>query len=305
MNIRVIKTFCDLVETGSFSEAARINSVSQSAVSQQVASLEGEMSTQLLCRGGVTALPTEAGQALYQGGLEIIKRYERMLSEMRSADNAERGALRVGTIYSVGFYMLDPILREFMQAHPDVDLHVEYTHWNHINAAVLRGEMDLGVVAYPQPHRSLEILPVASEQLVLACAPGNPLADLEAVRPADLTDVRFVAFQANIPTRRAIDKLLRAHKVQVNVVMEFDNIETLKRAIEVDAGVSILPAETVRGEVEDGYLKAVPLADGGRWVRQLGIIRRKGQTPSQAQQQFLEVLRQWAPQPAPRRRPKS
>jgi DNA-binding transcriptional LysR family regulator len=290
MNIRVIKTFCDLVETGSFSEAAKINNVSQSAVSQQVAALEGELSTQLLCRGGTTALPTEAGNAFYQGGREIATRFERMLSAMRAADDEERGVLRVGTIYSVGFYMLEPYIQQFMDEHPDILLQVEYTHWNHISAAVVRGEMDLGVIAYAQKNRSLEMLPLTDEQLVFVCSPEHEMAQMDRIKPADLNHCDLVAFEANIPTRKNIDKLLRVHKIKPRIVMEFDNVETLKRAVEVNRGVSILPRNCVRDEVEDGELHAAEIRDGSKWVRQLAIIRRRGQRASFAQEQFLKVL---------------
>jgi LysR family transcriptional regulator, transcriptional activator of the cysJI operon len=294
MNIRVIKTFCDLVDSGSFSEAAKINNVSQSAVSQQVAALEGEMSTQLLCRGGTNVLPTEAGEAFYRGGLEIVKRYNRMLSAMRVADDEERGVLRVGTIYSVGFYMLEPCLQQFMEAHPDVLLHVEYTHWNHISAAVLRGEMDLGVIAYAQKHRSLEILPLVSETLVFVCSPEHELAGRETIKPAELDHCRLVAFEAGIPTRKDIDKLLRRHKVTPEIVMEFDNVETLKRAVEVNSGAAILPENCVSDEVEDGEMHMARIENRQPWVRQLAIIRRRGQDPSWAEEQFLNLLSQTA-----------
>jgi DNA-binding transcriptional LysR family regulator len=291
MNVKVIKTFCDLVETGSFSEAAKINNVSQSAVSQQVAALEGEMATQLLCRGGPAALPTEAGQAFYNGGKEIAGRFERMLAEMRAADDAERGVLRVGTIYSVGFYILDELIRDFLTAHPETDLHVEYTHWNHINAAVLRGEMDLGVVAWPQRHRSLEIFPMTDEQLVFVCAPEHPLAGAQTVQPGQLNGQRFVAFLPNIPTRKHIDRLLRAARAKPKIALEFDNVETLKRAVEVNAGLSILPEATVADEVEDGYLCSARLEGPEQWIRKLGIIRRRGKEPAPAEQEFFELIR--------------
>jgi DNA-binding transcriptional LysR family regulator len=294
MNIRVIKTFCDLVDSGSFSEAAKINNVSQSAVSQQVAALEGEMSTQLLCRGGTNVLPTEAGEAFYRGGVEIVKRYNRMLSAMRVADDEERGVLRVGTIYSVGFYMLEPYLQQFMDAHPDVLLHVEYTHWNHISAAVLRGEMDLGVIAQAQKDRSLEILPLVDETLVFVCSPEHELADREQIAPSDLDGLALVAFEAGIPTRKDIDKLLERHAVTPEIVMEFDNVETLKRAVEVNSGAAILPENCVSDEVEDGEMRMARIRDNRPWVRQLAIIRRKGQDPSWAEEQFLKLLSQAA-----------
>lgn len=292
MNTDVMKTFCDLVEAGSFSKAAEANFISQSAVSQQLAKLERDFSTQLINRGAGLVEPTEAGKAFYQGAKEILRRYERLLGEVRSAADAVRGVLRVGTIYSVGFYLLDPYVRRFLQAHPEVHLHIEYTHWSRIYAAVVNGEMDFGVVAYPRKQRSIEIVPLAAEELVLVCPPDHPLTQKDRIRPADLKGQAFVAFEGNIPTGRYIEKLLHAEKVEPNVVMEFDNIELIKRAVEVNRGVSILPEGNVDRECRYGDLAMVRFANPDRWVRKLGIIRRRGRAPGPAEKTFLALLRE-------------
>lgn len=290
MNINVMQTFCDLVDTGSFSRAAESNYISQSAVSQQLAKLERDLSVQLISRGGGLVAPTEAGKAFYQGAREILRRYEQMLGEVKSASDAVRGVLRVGTIYSVGFYLLDPYVRKFITEHSEVHLHVEYTGWNHICAAIIGGEMDLGVVACPETNRSLEIVPLLDEQLVVAVPPGHKLAEASTVEPKDLADEEFIAFEGNIPTRRHIDKLLKSARMQVNVKLEFDNIELLKRAIMVGSGVSILPQDNVELEASRGDLAIVPFKDSDTWVRPVGILRRRGRQPSPAEEQFLALL---------------
>ncbi len=291
MNIDVMKTFCDLVDTGSFSKAAEANYVSQSAVSQQLAKLERDLATQLISRGAGLVAPTDAGRALYLGAKEILGRYEQLLGEVRSAADSVRGVLRVGTIYSVGFYLLDPFVRKFLRAHPEVNLHVEYARWNRIYTAVINSEMDLGVVACPEKHRSVEIVPLASEELVAVFAPGHPLARKTRLDPADIAGQKFIAFEANIPTRRHIDRLLKDSAVEVNVVMEFDNIELLKRAISVESGISILPHENVDREVSYGELACVRFRDAAKWTRPVGIIRRRGKAPSPAERMFLAILR--------------
>ncbi len=290
MNLDVLKTFCDLVDTGSFSKAAEANYVSQSAVSQQLAKLERDLGTQLISRGGGLVVPTEAGRAFYQGAVEILRRYEQLQGEVRSASDAVRGVLRVGTIYSVGFYLLAPHIRRFIQAHPEVNLYVEYTRWNRIYAAVLSGEMNLGVVAYPEKHRSIEIIPLASEELVVVCAPEHRLAKRRRVVPADLNGERFVAVESGIPTRRYIDRQLRRCHVAVEVAMEFDNVETLKRAVEVNAGLSILPRDNIENEVKAGALCYVRFRDPARWYRPLGVLRRRGRAAGPAERMFLSLL---------------
>ena len=290
MDIDVLKTFCDLVDKGSFSKAAEANYISQSAVSQQLARLERDLGTQLISRGGGMVVPTEAGKAFYAGAAEMLKRYERLIREVRTSATAVRGVLRVGTIYSVGFYLLAPYVRRFIKAYPQVNLQVEYARWNRIYEAVLSGEMNLGVVAYPEKHRSIEVTPLASEELVMACSPDHRLAGRKRIDPRDLNGEKFVAFEKNVPTRRYIDRLLKRNRVEVSVVMEFDSVETLKRAVEVNAGVSILPRGTVASEVEAGDLAFASFRDPGAWVRQLGILRRRGRVPSPAERMFLSLL---------------
>lgn len=301
MNVDVLKTYCDLVDTGSFSKAAEANFISQSAVSQQLARLERELSVQLISRGGGMVAPTDAGKAFYAGCRDILRRYEQMLGEVRSAADSVRGVLRVGTIYSVGFYLLDPYVRRFLQAHREVDLHVEYTGWNRIYAAVMSGEMDLGVVACPERRRSIEVIPLTEEELVAVLPTEHPLAGKARIRPSELNGEPFVAFQGSIPTRRSIDRQLKAHRVSVNVKMEFDNIELLKRAIMVGAGVSILPRGSVEREAAYGDLAYAALEGAKAWRRPVGILRRRGKASGPAEKMFLSLLRspRGAVHPAP------
>ena len=291
MKIDVLRTFCDLVETGSFSKAAEANGISQPAVSQQLAGIEGSTGVCLANRGGGFTAPTDAGMIFYRGAKDILRRYDQIFAEIRSAENAVRGTLRVGTIYSVGFYLLAPYVRKFLESHPEVDLDVTYAQWHQITAAVLKDEMDLGIVAFPEKHRLLNAIPFAAEQMVLVCSPSHRLSSRKRIDPSDLKDERFIACEANVPTRRFIDRVLRRCHVDVNIVMEFDNIDTLKRAIEVGAGLSILPAENVKRETATGYLRSVPFFDPSKWVRKIRIIYRRGKTFSQAARMFFRILR--------------
>lgn len=291
MNIEVLKTFCDLVDTGSFSKAAEANFISQSAVSQQLAKLERGLSTQLINRGGGAVVPTEAGKVFYQGAKDILRRHDQLLREVRSATDSVRGTLRVGTIYSVGFYLLDPFIRKFLRSHPEVSLQVEYAPWDRIYSAVMNEEMDLGVVACPEKRRAIEVVPLANEELVAVFPPAHALAKRSRIEPGDLEGEKFIAFESSIPTRRHIDKLLMECGVRPNVVMEFDNIELLKRAITVDAGVSILPRENIVREANYGELAFARFRQGETWFRPVGILRRSGKVTSAAERMFLAILR--------------
>lgn len=289
MNLDVLKIFCDLVDTGSFSQAAQINYLSQSAVSQQLAKLEQTLQTQLLNRGRGLVSPTDAGRMLYDGSKGLLRRWESLQGEVQSVTDAVRGVLRIGTIYSVGLYQIDPYLRRFLQEHPEVNVRLEFKRANRIYAEVATGEMDLGVVAYPEPQRGIEIIPFATDQLVAVMHPQHPLAGQQSIAPSALEGQPFVAFSPDIPTRRNIDKLLRTHRISVSIRMEFDNIETIKRAIEINSGVSVLPLQTIQKEVQYGDLAFAHFDCGTQWVRPLGIVRRC-KAPSPAESMFLNLL---------------
>ncbi len=291
MNLVVLKTFCDLVDSGSFSKAAEINLVSQSAVSQQVAKLERELGTQLISRGRGLVAPTEAGQAFYRGSKDILLRYESLVGEVRGAADMIGGVLRVGTIYSVGMYCLDPYVKRFIQAHPDVTLRVEYMRAHRIYTAVAGGEMALGVVAYPQRQRSIETTRFIDEQLVAVFEPEHRLARRKTIDASELDGEDFVAFDPDVPTRRNIDRRLKAERISVSVVMEFDNNETLKRAVEIGAGVSILPLGVIEREVATGSLSFARFRDPSKWVRPLGILRTRGRASTPAEAKFLAMLK--------------
>jgi len=291
VDLDVLKTYCDLVDSGSFSKAAEINLISQSAVSQQLAKLERELGTQLISRRGGSVAATEAGQAFYRGSRDILRRHEAMVGEVRSAADAVRGVLRVGTIYSVGMYSLDPVVKQFMRSHPEVTLRVEYMRAHHIYAAVAGGDLALGIVAYPERRRGIEAISFASEELVAVFSPEHRLAGRRRIAASALAGETFVAFEPDIPTRRNIDRRLKAARVVVSVVMEFDNNETLKRAVEIGAGVSILPETVIEREVAAGSLCFARFSDARSWVRPLGILRPRGKRPTPAESMFLGILR--------------
>jgi DNA-binding transcriptional LysR family regulator len=150
--------------------------------------------------------------------------------------------------------------------------------------------VDLGLVAYPVPDAKLEISFLRKDPLVLACHPQHPFAKLKTVKLKALNGQKFISFEPDIPTRKALDKVLKGQGVTVEHVMEFDNIETVKRAVELDCGVAIVPETTIRQEVADQTLAAVPLE--GNHFRPLGAIHRKTKVLSPAMKQFIALLKE-------------
>ena len=290
MHIETLQTFCSLVETGSFTKAARLGFISQSAVSQQLKALEARYGQPLVERGsGQKLAPTAAGRLLYTECRELLDRFGRLEGLLREPATAVAGTVRLATVYSIGLHELPPYVTRFMKAHPRVKVHVEYSRTDKVCDACVDGTVDFGIVAFPLRRTNLTVLPWHEEKLVLACAPTHRLARRRTIRLAELRGEPFIAFERDIPTRKTIDRVLRTHRVAVDTVMEFDNVETIKRSVEVGTGLSILPASTVAREARSGMLATSDFADGP-FTRDVGLIHRRGRVLSAAAQAFVHLL---------------
>lgn len=290
MQIESLKVFCDLAETESFTKAAQINNVTQSAVSQQISSLERVFKSLLIERSKKKFRLTREGQVLYDYSKQIIQTYDSLYSKLQEIKDIISGTVRVATIYSIGLHDLPPYLKKFLKAYPTVNVHVEYRRSNQVYEDVLGNVVDLGLVAYPVRDSKLELVPLRKDKLVLICNPGHPFSKQKSVKLKDLSGQKFIGFEPDIPTRRAIDKILKDQSVSVQHVMEFDNIETVKRAVEIDAGIAIVPHSTITQEVSKQTLSEVIIEDAD-FYRPLAAIYKKNKVLSPAMKQFLSVLK--------------
>ncbi|MCS7063917.1 MAG: LysR family transcriptional regulator [Methylacidiphilales bacterium] len=294
MQIEACKIFRDLVDTKSFSKAAAHNSITQSAVSQQLRALEARFQVPLLERSSKRFALTREGELFYQAARRIIKEYTdfcNVLSELRKVVS---GSLRVATVYSIGLHELPPYLKKFLREYPQVKVHVEYRRSNQVYDDVLEGASDIGLVAYPTGRKSLKIEPFREDRLVVICAPQHPLSKHQEITLSALRPYKLIGFEPDIPTRRAVDKILRAENIEIQTVMEFDNIETVKRAVEIDAGIAIVPRATVEQEAKNGTLHIIEFK-GKPYYRPLGIIYLSGRVLSPAMRKFIETLQGPAP----------
>ena len=289
MHIQSFKVFCDLAETESFTKAAQVNGITQSAVSQQVTSLERQLKALLIERSKKKFRLTCEGEILYEYGKQIIQSYESLVNRLQEVKEIVSGAIRIATIYSIGLHDLQPYVKKFLKSFPTVNVHVEYQRANQVYEDVMGNVVDLGIVAYPSKESGVEIVPLRDEKLVLICHPNHPLAKAKTVKLEQLNGHKFIGFEPDIPTRKAIDRELRERGVSVNHVMEFDNIETVKRAVEIEAGVSIVPLGTVAQEIAKQTLAAVTFADA-ELCRPIAVIHKKQKVLSPAMREFIATL---------------
>src|ERR1022692_874873 len=178
MQIESLKVFCDLAETESFTKAAQVNEVTQSAVSQQISSLERLFKSLLIERSKKKFRLTREGQVLYDYSKQVIATYDALHSKLQEIKDIISGTIRVATIYSIGLHDLPPYLKKFLKSYPTVNVHVEYRRANQVYGNVV----DVGLVAYPTRDSKLEICPLRKDTLVMICHPQHPLAKSKSLR---------------------------------------------------------------------------------------------------------------------------
>ncbi len=290
MHLKSLKVYCDVVYRRSFSRAAEENGISQSGASQVVNQLEQRLGVKLIDRSKRPFTLTPEGETYYEGCRKLVERYAALEDEVRTLHEEVAGRVRVASIYSVGLHHMHRYLHQFLGLYPKANVRLEYLHPHRVYEAVENDQADMGLVSYPKSSRTIKAIGWREEPMVLVCAPTHALAKRKRVELAEVAGEPIVGFDSDLTIRREIDRALYAHRTDVRVVMEFDNIETIKRAIEIDAGVSLLPAPTVVREVAAGTLVAVPLATD-ELVRPLGIIHRRGKDLGGTARRFIDLLR--------------
>jgi DNA-binding transcriptional LysR family regulator len=292
VNYENLKLFRDIAQTHSFSRGAAMNGISQSAASQHVQELERGLGVELLDRSTRPLVVTQAGRLYADFCRDILHRKDDFEVALQRLKQEVEGTLRVASIYSVGLSEMVEIEKEFARRQPEAKLEVEYLRPERIYEAVLAGEVDLGLISYPEARRDITVIPWRREEMVLAVAPSHPLARRgDAISPTELNGADFISFDDDLPIRRHMDRFLKEHGVEVNIALHFDNIQMIKEAVTHRVGVSIMPVRTMRDDIQQGRLAAVRIADATLF-RPLGIIHRKKKRFHRVAQAFLDLLRE-------------
>jgi DNA-binding transcriptional LysR family regulator len=289
MHLKSLRVFCDVVGRRSFSRAAAENGMTQSGASQLVHHLEEHLGVKLIDRSKRPFVLTAEGQVYYEGCRSLVQQLSALEDEVRSLHHEVEGRVSVASIYSVGLSHLNRCVQDFLSDHPKANVRVEYQHPHRVWELVDSGQVEVGLVSYPKQTRSIKAISWRDEPMVLVCAPDHELACAERVSLHELDGLDMVTFDDNLRIRREVDRALLSEQVNVHTVMEFDNIETLKRAVEINAGFSLLPEPTVTREVQIGTLVAVPLA-GIDMVRPIGILYRCSADLGATTRRFIQFL---------------
>ena len=295
MQFESLKIFCDVVRWASFSRGAAENSISQSSASQAVQQLEVRLGVKLIDRSKRPLVLTSQGKVYYEGCKELVGRYSELENRVKALIDEDKvfGTVGVASIYSVGMHHMSQYIKTFEERFPEASVRLEYLHPTRVVERVAGGGADLGLISYPSKWPELSVIPWREEVMSLAVHPSHRFASMGTVEIRELDGEPFVAFDGELAIRRAIDRCLHHHDVNVEVVLEFDNIENIKRAVEIPAGVSILPEPSLARELRAGTLVVVRI--GGQdpkyqLNRPLAIVHRRNDNLESTAARFLELL---------------
>ncbi len=283
------KLFRDVAQMRSLSRAAALNGISQSAATQHIQELEKRLGVQMLDRSTRPLGLTPAGKLYADLCRDVLRREEDFILALDGVKADVEGTVRVASIYSIGLSELPRLREEFAVACPGAHLQVEYLRPDKVYEAILENKADLGFISYPEHRRDLTVIPWREERMTVAVYPSHRFANAKLLMPQELNGENFISFDEEVIIRRELDRFFREHDVTVSIVMQFDNIQSIKEAVVLGSGISILPERSIATETEQKRIVSIPLHSPGL-VRPVGIIHRKKKKLTRAGREFLNML---------------
>ena len=283
------KLFRDVAAAKSLSRAAQLNGISQSAATQHVRELEKRLGAELLDRSTRPLGLTAAGKLYAELCRDVLRREEEFAADLGEIKDSAEGVIRVASIYSIGLSEMASLRERFARICPEVSVHVELLRPDKVYEAVLEDKADLGFISYPEHRRDLTVVLWREERMTVAAYPSHRLAARGLIQPVDLQDEPFIAFDEEVMIRRELDRFFREHSIDVAIAMQFDNIQSIKEAVALGQGISILPERAMTAEVEQHRLVSIPM-NAPELVRPVGVIHRKRKKLSRAGRGFLQLV---------------
>ena len=291
MDIRQLKAFIAIAESGTFTAGAARVHVTQAAISMQIRQLETETHAQLFIRAPRRVILTEAGEKLLERAYTILREHDAALEELAALTGAHRGRLRIGSASAmVSADPLPQILREVRQSHPGVETSVVSGTSESLVKQVMAGELDAAFVSLPVEARGVQTELLNEDYLVAIASPRHPLAKQKIVSAYALAGEKLILGERGGNTRRLIDQFFAQAGVTLKVAMELSRLAAIKRMVEEDMGVGTVPLQSVHEEVGAGHLVRWWI-EGAQINWQLGVVRLVGGYESPIHQKFLQLCR--------------
>jgi DNA-binding transcriptional LysR family regulator len=291
MEIRQLRAFVAIAESGTFTAGALRVHVTQAAISMQIRQLETELGAKLFVRAPRRVILTEAGEHLLHRARLILREHDSAQDEIAELAGAEKGRLRIGSASAmITTEQLPRILRDMRKQHASADVTVGSGTSESLVQQILAGEMDLAFVSLPVEARGIQTERLNEDQLVAIASPRHRLAKQRTVSAYTLAGERLILGERGGNTRRLIDQFFAQAGVSLTVAMELSRQAAIRRMVEEDMGVGIVPFQSVREEVEKGRLVRWWI-EGAQINWELGIARLSGGYESPIMLSFLRLAR--------------
>src|SRR6185503_3697683 len=291
MDIRQLKAFVAIAESGTFTAGAGRVHVTQAAISMQIRQLENETGAQLFVRAPRKVILTEAGEKLLERAYVILREHDAALEELAALTGAHRGRLRIGSASAgVSGDPLPQILRELRKTHPGVEASVASGTSEQLVQQVLAGELDVAFVSLPVEARGVQTELLSEDSLVAIASPRHKMGRQKVVSAYALAGEKLILGERGGNTRRLIDQFFAQAGVTLKVAMELSRQAAIRRMVEEDMGVGIVPLQSVRDEVAKGTLVRWWI-EGASINWELGLARLVGGYESPIQLKFLKLCR--------------
>lgn len=297
MDLSSLRIFLAVAEERSFSRAAAKVHRTQPAVSQAVRRLEDDLNEQLFDRTSRSGALTDAGRVLQNYGQRLIRLAEEAESAMRELRDLRRGRVLIGA-NEAAIHTLLPLMARFHQKLPDIAIDVRRVPARQIAVEVQQGSLDFGALTFRPAEEGLLEVAVGTDELVLLVPPAHPLARRRQVTMEDVAGESVVAHNDPSPARERVLRLFEQHQIALNMVISLPSLDGIKRAVEMELGVALLPRRCAITEIASGRLVALLVAGLSR-KRQVTLVCRKANR-SHAASAFLEIAQET---PGPRAAP--
>lgn len=289
MHLEHFKIFSDLVEKRSFSEAAKSNGITQSAVSQQIKTMEQHFNTRIVDRSQKLFRLTAEGEKIYRDSQEILRLYRKLKQEISELGDMLSGTIYIASTYSVAVHVLPNFIKSFIKKYPAIDIRLDYNQSIKVYDDVINNIADIGFVPYPQSNKLIESHTFIEEPLVLVCNSKNKFAKRKTIQLKELAGQKLISYLSPMVSHKAIMALFKSEGVSIEVAKQFDNIDMIKQAIEIDLGIAILPISSVSNLKKGHNLNFIEFKNKP-YHREIAIIHRKGKILTPTVKKLIEQV---------------
>ena len=288
MDIRGLRAFVAIAETESFTRAGQRMEVSQSAISQQIRSLEMSLGTALFARQARKVTLTQAGNVLLPYARQILAKVDEAAAVVSDFEAMGRGRVVIGAGGAICQHVLPQLLSDFSARFGKIEVRVISGFTSETLKRTLDGTGDVGLLVLPIDVDGIAVTELGRDELVAVAPPSHRWQNADRIRPKDFNGETLVLYNRASQTFRIVERFLLEAGVFPSFGMEISDLEAVKKMVEVGLGVSVLANWTVRREVADGTLIARPLAPSSLF-RSWGLIRRANETPTASQRSFAGI----------------